>query len=538
MKEVGVYLNIGNDNFKSAVQSQIYVDKTELLEYTNSVLDSSQRYICVSRPRRFGKSITADMLSAYYGKDGNSKELFATLKIAQSSTFDEHLNKYHVIQLDVNTFLHRWDKETGETVTTRRAVQLLQMEVIAELRKAFPESVQENEVDLPAVLMRINADTEEKFIIIIDEWDAIFRESRLDIAAQDNYIELLRGLFKDATSKRFVKLAYLTGILPIKKYGTQSALNNFKEFTMINPGKLAKYVGFTEMEVQQLCEDYQMDFAETKRWYDGYSFSKMQHIYNPNSVVNAMLDEEFDTYWTRTETYESLKNYICMNFDGLKDAVVKLITGAHCRINPGRFQNDMATFRSRDDVLTLLIHLGYLAYDKERKEVYIPNEEVRDEFYNAIEDTGWQNVMDAITTSEKLLKATWERDEEKVAAGIDKVHQENVSILEYNDENALSCVISLAYYNAINEYTLIREMPAGKGYADIIFLPRRHSDKPAMVVELKYNKSAEGAIAQIKEKQYAKVLEEYRGNLLLVGINYDPKTKKHTCVMDEVTKTE
>ena len=536
MKEVGVYLNIGNDNFKSAVQSQIYVDKTELLEYTNSVLDSSQRYICVSRPRRFGKSITADMLSAYYGKDGNSKELFAPLKIAQSSTFDEHLNKYHVIQLDVNTFLHRWDKETGETVTTRRAVQLLQMEVIAELRKAFPESVQENEVDLPAVLMRINADTEEKFIIIIDEWDAIFRESRLDIAAQDNYIELLRGLFKDATSKRFVKLAYLTGILPIKKYGTQSALNNFKEFTMINPGKLAKYVGFTEMEVQQLCEDYQMDFAETKRWYDGYSFSKMQHIYNPNSVVNAMLDEEFDTYWTRTETYESLKNYICMNFDGLKDAVVKLITGAHCRINPGRFQNDMATFRSRDDVLTLLIHLGYLAYDKERKEVYIPNEEVRDEFYNAIEDTGWQNVMDAITTSEKLLKATWERDEEKVAAGIDKVHQENVSILEYNDENALSCVISLAYYNAINEYTLIREMPSGKGYADIIFLPRRHSDKPAMVVELKYNKSAEGAIAQIKEKQYAKVLEEYQGNLLLVGINYDQKTKKHTCVMEEVMK--
>lgn len=534
---MGIYLNPGNERFVSALRSKIYIDKTGLLKYTNSVLDTEQRYICVSRPRRFGKSITADMLSAYYCIDCDSKEMFSKYKAAQLENFEKHLNKYHVIQMDVNTFRHRRDKETGETVTAMQTVGLIYTEVIKELREQFGESVEENDNDLPSVLSKINEDTGEKFVIIIDEWDTIFREDKYDEKAQKAYISLLRGLFKDSGSKNFLKLAYITGILPIKKYGTQSALNNFKEFTMIMPGALAEYIGFTEDEVYQLCKQYDMDFDETKRWYDGYSFHKGKHIYNPYVVVNAMLDGEFNSYWTRTETYESLKNYITMNFDGLKDAIVQMLTGGRSKVNPGKFQNDMVSIKSNDDVLTLLLHLGYLAYDADRKEVYIPNEEVREEFRNAVEDTGWDSVVQAIAASENLLKATWYKDSEAVAAAIDRVHSENTSILNYNDENALSCVITLAYYDAVNEYTLIREFPTGYGFADIVFIPKKGSDKPAMVIELKWNQSAQGAIDQIKSKKYVQSLKEYQGKLLLVGINYDKVSKKHECAIEEMQIT-
>ena len=348
----------------------------------------------------------------------------------------------------------------------------------------------------------------------------------------------MRGLFKDASSKRFLKLAYMTGILPVKKYGTQSALNNFDEFTMINPSALSKYVGFTEEEVQSLCNRYEMDFSEVKRWYDGYCFRREKHVYNPNSVVKAMLREEYDSYWSQTETYEVLKDYICMNFDGLKDDIISMLGGGRCKVNFQTFQNDMASFHGKEDILTLLIHLGYLAYDADTQEVFIPNEEIKMEFKNAVKAADWNQVVQAIMASDALLKATWQKEEETVAAGIAAVHEANTSILSYHDENSLSCVISLAYYNAVNEYIIIREMPTGKGYADIVFLPRRHSDKPAMIIELKWNQSAEGAITQIKDRHYIQVLEEYKGKLLLVGINYNKETKKYQCCIEEMIVTE
>ena len=345
---------------------------------------------------------------------------------------------------------------------------------------------------------------------------------------------MLRGLFKDAPSKKFLKLGYLTGILPIKKYGTESALNNFDEFTMVESDMLAEYVGFTEEEVITLYEEYGMDFEEAKRWYDGYHLADNLHIYNPKSVVDSVRRKKIGNYWTSTETYESLKYYINMSFDGLKDAIIEMIAGGRCKVDTNTFENDMVSFQSKDDVLTVLIHLGYLAYDAETEEVAVPNEEVRSAFVRAIKKSNWKYVIDAISASDELLQATWCGDGEAVAEGIDKVHATYTSILNYNNENALSCVISLAYYNAINEYTIVRELPAGKGYADVAFVPRKGSDKPAMVVELKWNQSADGAIAQIKEKQYVQALHEYQGNLLLVGINYDKDTKKHECVIEQL----
>lgn len=531
---MGIYFNPGNEGFKRVLRSKIYIDKTGLLEYTNSVLETEQSYICVSRPRRFGKSIAAEMMVAYYDRSCDSKELFQGLKIAESEDFTEHLNQYDVIHVDMNSLCHKRDRKTKQEISATEAVNAFHLVVIEELRKAFPNSVEEDDVDLPSVLSQINEDTGSKFVIIIDEWDAIFRENKNDENAQKEYITLLRGLFKDAPSKKFLKLGYLTGILPIKKYGTESALNNFDEFTMVEADMLAEYVGFTEEEVIGLYEEYGMNFEEAKRWYDGYHLAKDLHIYNPKSVVDSVRRKKIGNYWTSTETYESLKYYISMNFDGLKDAIIEMLAGGRCKVDTNTFENDMVSFQSKDDVLTVLIHLGYLAYDAETEEVAVPNEEVRSAFVRAIKKSNWKYVIDAISASDELLQATWCGDGEAVAEGIDKVHATYTSILNYNNENALSCVISLAYYNAINEYTIVRELPAGKGYADVAFVPRKGSDKPAMVVELKWNQSADGAIAQIKEKQYVQALHEYQGNLLLVGINYDKDTKKHECVIEQL----
>lgn len=383
---MGVYLNPGNEAFRESLNSEIYVDKSGMIAFTNRVMETEQKYICVSRPRRFGKSMAAKMLAAYYDKTCDSSMMFQDLQIASESSYQEHINNSAVLYLDISWF--RMIAGGAEKI-----VSTLQNEVVKELRETYSGCVVEDVVSLPLALAGINERFGEKFVIIIDEWDCLFREDKFDEKAQKEYIELLRGLFKGAPSNKFVRLAYMTGILPIKKYGTQSALNNFKEFTMINPGALSEYVGFTENEVKNLCMQYHMDFDEAKHWYDGYYFSRVKSIYSPRSVVEAMLNEEFGNYWTGTETYETLKLYINMDFDGVKDAIILLLGGGRCRINSQKFQNDMTNIKSKDDVMTLLVHLGYLAYDVTRKEVFLPNQEVAEEFENALEDGGWEEVF-------------------------------------------------------------------------------------------------------------------------------------------------
>jgi hypothetical protein len=301
---------------------------------------------------------------------------------------------------------------------------------------------------------------------------------------------------------------------------------------MLNPDIFTEYFGFTEDEVKSLCNEYSMDFNEMKRWYDGYILDGV-HVYNPKSVTDAVRRKRISNYWTQTVAFESLRGYISMNYEGLRDDIVKALAGERCSVNVRGFENDMTSFKSKDDVLTVLIHLGYLAYDSANREAFIPNEEVRLAFAQSIEGTDWTPVISALKNSDRLLKLTWNKMSDEVAECISAIHMENTSILEYNDENALSCVIRLAYYNAVNDYTIIRELPSGMGFADIVFIPRKGSDKPAMLVELKYNKDAQSAIRQIKEKKYVKSLEEYQGNLLLVGINYDKATKRHECVIEE-----
>lgn len=344
---------------------------------------------------------------------------------------------------------------------------------------------------------------------------------------------MLWDLLKD---KGYIALSYMTGILPIKKYGTHSALNMFDEFSMIDPGPLAEYVGFTEGEVRALCDAYGMDMQEVKSWYDGYSFEKAPSIYSPRSIVSCMRFGKIGNYWNQTETFEALKVYIDMNFEGLRDDVLSMIAGESVPVNTGSFQNDMTTFHTEDDVLTLLIHLGYLAYDYDHKTVKIPNSEVRVEYVNSVSVSDWGEISKALKNSADTLNAIWKKRPEQVAEGMRQAHFET-SHIQYNDENALSYTISLALYAARNFYSVYRELPSGKGFADLVFLPRRKfPEKPALVVELKWDKCAEGAIEQIRRKEYCHSLKEYQGNLLLVGVNYDKNTKAHECVIEEYQK--
>lgn len=379
---MGIYLNPENDSFLKAVRSEIYVDKTGLIACTNRYINTEQMYICVSRPRRFGKSMALGMLAAYYSQGCDSAELFKGFQIECDETYSEHLNRYDVICLNMQRFLIR--------AKDQRMTEYLERVVIEEIREVYGDLFSEKETVLAAVLERIFVKTKKKFIFLIDEWDCVMRERQDSEAMQKQYLDFLRDLLKD---QPYVALAYMTGILPVKKYGVHSALNMFTEYSMTDQDIFEEYTGFTEPEVRELCDRYDMGYDETCRWYDGYVFRKFRHIYNPRSVVEAMRRHHFSNYWTSTETYDALKTYIDMDFDGLRSDIVQMLGGGRIRVNTRSFQNDMRNFKTKDDVLTLLIHLGYLACDSDAGEAFIPNREIIEEFENAMSVGGWPEIM-------------------------------------------------------------------------------------------------------------------------------------------------
>lgn len=523
---MGNYLNVGNAGFQS-VRKGCYVDKTGLISFINGTLGSPNKLTCVSRARRFGKSVAVKMLCAYYDRSCDSKALFEGLEIAGDISFEKYLNRYDVIYLDITLLISACGDIENLTA-------YLQKQVIREIADAYPEAA--GETSLPMALAKASGESGQKFIIIIDEWDALFREAKGNTRLQREYIWLLRGLFKSSLTDKMIEAAYITGILPIKKYGTQSAVSDFREYTMVDPGCLAEYVGFMEPEVRKLCLQYGMDYREAERWYDGYYFSGVGAIYNPSSVMEAMQRKKYKGYWARTETYESLKIYIDMDYEGLKEAVMQMLGGARCVVDTDTFQNDMTSIGGKDDVLTLMVHLGYLAYDESCSAVYIPNEEIRREFVRVIKYSSHTEIANMVRTTDELLQDTLGMNERKVAAAIEKVHRISTSPLYYNNEQALRSVIRFAYISCMEQFQEIQELPSGVGYADVVYLPKRCSAMPVMVVELKWNKGAGGAIQQIKLNKYPEVLEGYGSDILLVGISYDEKTKKHQCAIEKYQK--
>lgn len=525
---MGYYVNPSAEGFSVIARSGIYVDKTDLIAYMNQVIQTDRMLVCSSRPRRFGKSYAAKMLAAYYSRGADSRDLFQKFKIGKEPK-SPYQNQYDVIFLDITLFLSIAD-------TPDLVVKEIQHDVIEELKNEFPDTIQPGTESLLKALMQVHTVTKRKFFIIIDEWDALFREAKQDTEIQKEYIQLLRSLFKNNITPQIIAGAYMTGILPIKKYGTQSALTDFREYTMLEPGPLAPYVGFTEDEVKELCKKYPFDFAQAQRWYDGYLFEQAGHIYSPNSIIEAIQNKSFANYWTLTETYESLMTYMDLNFDGLKDAIIDMIGGKHCKVDTGSFQNDMTSLKSKDDVLTLFVHLGYLAYDKKTREVFIPNEEIREEFIRSIKNGNRKELVKAVELSDQLLNATLQKEEDTVAEIIEQVHQVNTSPKFYNNEQALRSVVIMAYLSCVDDYIRFEELASGKGYVDLLFLPVANTSKPALIIELKWNKSAELALLQEVDQEYWQFLKKmgYAGKTLLVGINYNAKSKKHTCKIREI----
>ena len=530
---MGIYVNPGNESFSSAIRSEIYVDKTGLLRELNRAIRTEFRYFAVSRARRFGKSMAAGMIDAYYSRGCDSRELFEPYEIARDPDFDTHLNKYNVLHFDASTYFNQAENWTDMKQQLDRAL-------LRDLCKEFPYLRDEHLTTAVEALQIVYAETGIPFVVIVDEWECIIRDAKNDPEWIIGWLKYLRGFFKTEESKRFLALGYITGILPIKKIEGESAMNVFEEYTMTTPQNLAPYFGFTETEVEELCASYQMDIAEIRRWYDGYHMRylpkdkthQMLHMYNPNSLACALMHHEIDNYWKNTGAFRQLNDYIERDEAGLRETVLQLLAGEPCQVNIKTFQNDLTSYRSRDDVLTALIHMGYLGYEPETGCAFIPNEEVRAVFDSAIAVGDWTEVRDAIHRSDELLLATWDGDTEKVSSAIAASHQDCASILTYHDENSLACAIQIAYYTARAHYVTVRELPTGKGFADIAFIPRHHSGKPAMIVELKWNHDAETAISQIHARNYAGKLSDFNGELLLVGISYTQKEKTYQCVIE------
>lgn len=521
---MGNYLNPGNEMF-ATVRRGKYVDKSGLLAVVNQTIGSKDKLTCMTRARRFGKSFVANMLCAYYDRTCDSDGLFRDLAIAGNAGYRTYLNQFNVLYLDITSFLNTLD-QSG-------AVKDISTKVIRELEESFPEA--ERKDNLPEMLLSVVNATGVQFVCIIDEWDAIFREAEHNTALQKEYILFLRGLFKNGSvTDRVFAAAYMTGILPIKKYGTQSAISDFREYTMIDPGPYAPFFGFTQEEVKNLCREYGRSFRMTKKWYDGYSFPGYRSIYNPNSVMMAMKTGNFISYWSSSETYESLRIYIEMNEDGLQESIIQMLGGESVPVDTLTFQNDMTTLKSRDDVLTLLVHLGYLSYHQATKTVSIPNEEIRQVFISTLRAGTHTETSRLVRNSDLLLKNTIEGNEKEVAEAIQEAHDAGTAPLFYNDEQALRAVVKVAYISCLDHYIRMEELPSGHGYADIVFIPKKKSPFPAMIVELKMNSSTDTALDQIEEKNYPQVLQNYGSPVLAVAITYDGKTKKHECSIRKV----
>ena len=523
---MGIFVNPGNASFTEALNSKIYVDKSGLISVVNQRIKTQQKYICVSRPRRFGKSLNLGMLSAYYSKGCDSSELFDNLVISKMEGYTEHLNKYNVIYLNMQRFLSSSDDIDA-------MLRLLKKRLVKDLQKEFPGAISDPDDDITFSLEEIYDETGNPFVFLIDEWDCVMRENMDNKDAQKTYLDFIRNLLKDQT---YVALAYMTGILPIKKYGTHSALNMFDEYSMLDSRPLQNYTGFTGEEVKSLCDAYCVDYDGMKAWYDGYELNGTE-LYCPRSVLAAIEKKSFSNYWTQTETYEALAKYISMNFDGLHETIEKLLAGQEQPVDTRTFSNDMVTFANKDDILTLLIHLGYLGYRSDKKTAYIPNKEINDEYVASMRAKGlWKETIDAVLKSKQLLTDTLAGKADVVADCIRRVHEQNSSILNYNNEQSLRFIVLIAYYYAREQYNIIQELPAGEGFADIVFIPKPFIDAnayPPMVVELKWNKTADAAIAQIKNKKYPDALQGYN-KMLLVGITYDKDSKEHECAIEEL----
>ena len=514
------FIDYGNCDFES-IRNTNFIDKTGLLNVLNANLGTDKRFMCISRPRRFGKSIAAQMAYAYYDRSSDSRSLFEGLEISQSPDYEKHLNKYPTIFIDWNRFA---------ATKKNDIVAVAQKKIVADLKRSYPFLKEEN--NLFDALMEINNTNGDRFIMIIDEWDMLVRDE--DVQTRDEYVNFLRSMFKANTANKIFLLVYMTGILPIIKYETQSAMNNFREYSVINAGKTAKYYGFTKEEVKNLCEEYDMDLAQMEHAYDGYIIGDQKSMFNPNSVMQAIDNRNYNSYWSKTASYTFIEPYIHIDEETVKPKIEELLNGGVVTIETTSFRNDMRHIENFDDVFTLLVHLGYLSYNPETNGVMIPNTEIAGEFRITIAQSGWGWISRAMANSLTLVEKTICLDSQYIAKSFDDCRPEASSFININSEAAMAVAIRFAYYAAVKDYKIFHELPTGKGFADMVFVPVNKPHRPAIVVELKYDQSADGAIAQIKRKDYPKSLKGFARRIILVGINYNKKESKHEVQLEVI----
>ena len=521
---MGMFLNPDDIQLRDDRCNPFYVDKSFIIrEMNNIVRQKSDKFICVSRPRRFGKTMAANMIAAYYTKGADSHDAFKGLNIESDPSFEEYINKYNVLKIDCGEIYY--SKNNG-----RSFVEEITGFVIPEFRKQFPHLVFPDTCNIAQAIRTVYEEKKEQFVIILDEYDVIIREKNKEEIG--SYLSFLNGLFKGASITSAIALAYITGILPIVRDVVQSKLNNFTEYTMIEAYSLSPFIGFTKDEVRALSERNGMDMTELERWYDGYCVDGVE-LYSPKSVIEALKKKKCGDYWTATGSYDAIRNYIEYNFEGIETDVTRMMAGEAVEVDVTSYQNTLENFNSKNDVFTYLIHLGYLAYDGETNTCRIPNNEIRKQWITVINySKKFKRQAEAMEASKTLLDATIKMDSDAVAKALDRSHELVTSNLSYNNEQSLQSAITFAYYYASSDYTIIKEMDTEKGYADVVMIPRTPKN-PALVIELKKDQNDGKAIRQIREKHYFSGLELYKGNTLLVGINYDSKTKEHKCIIEK-----
>lgn len=534
---MGIYLNSADalSLYKSETIKPYFVDKSNMLEQLFPLVEEGSNYICITRPRRFGKTIMANMIGAFFSNAADSKDVFDKLKIASSTNYLRHLNQHDVIYIDFSEI----DDECRNYTSYIRNIKELLRE---DLHNAYPEVTFRDNSSVSEDLKRIYAVTGKKFIFVLDEWDAIFHVAFTKDKDKIAFLRFLRGLLK---GKAYVSLAYMTGILPIAKYSSGSELNMFTEFTMAKSPAFSDYFGFTEHEVDDLYQRYltltptpSIEREGLKTWYNGYCTASGERVYNPRSVVQALRFNHLESYWTSSGPFDEIFYYIEKNVADVRDDLAYMVAGEAV---PAKIQEYAATsmnLQTKDEIFSAMVVYGFLSYEDGR--VSIPNKELMDKFADMLQkENSLGYVYRLAKESDRMLKATLDGDTSTMIDILEYAHDTEVPLLSYNHETELTAIVNLVYLSARDRYRVEREDKAGVGYVDFIFYPQTDKDADCIILELKVDSTPDIAIAQIKEKQYTlrfsgKLGEQniYTGRILAVGISYDRNIKKHDCKIE------
>lgn len=534
----GVYLNSTTAYalYKDESEKVYFVDKSKLLEELFPLVNKGNNHICITRPRRFGKTVMANMVASFFSKANDASDVFDRLDIGKADGYSNHLNQYNVIRISLNEVPKRCR-------TYDQYIERIENILLNDLKESFPHVEMKSEEALWDIFNRIYAaDNSIRFIFVLDEWDFIFQRDFITDADKKDYISFLSNLLKD---KPYVSLTYMTGILPIAKYSSGSELNMFWEYTMATEEKYSEYFGFSEAEVDRLYTRYFMQCSEPKvsrdglrTWYDGYHIRSGERLYNPRSVVVSLMNNNLGNYWTSSGPYDEIFYYIRNNVGAVRDDIAMMVSGTPVPAEVREYAATSMQLSTRDEIFSAMVVYGFLSY--ENGYVSVPNKELMDKFADMIKkEPSLDYVYRLAKESERMLGATLAGDTKTMVEILEYAHDTETPLLSYNNEVDLTAVVNLVYLSARNFYRIEREDKAGRGYVDFIFYPEINRKADCLILELKVDGTPEDAICQIKDRRYAlrfegKLGEEpkYTGRILAVGIVYDRKSKEHSCKVE------